>query len=188
VTTVQTVFLDRDGVINRKRPEGRYVTRWEEFEFLPGSEEGLRLFQEAGLRLVVVTNQRGIALGQFSEEDLEDIHQRMRSELAQLGIRLDGIYYCPHDTAQCDCRKPATGLFLRAQQDCPEIDFARSAMVGDSLSDLEAGTRLGCRCYLVADPPRRDVILAEVHKRRLSVPAWAPSLREVAGLLVQGAG
>jgi D-glycero-D-manno-heptose 1,7-bisphosphate phosphatase len=181
---LQTVFLDRDGVINRKRPEGDYVTTWEEFEFLPDAAVGLRLLHEAGLRLIVVTNQRGIALGRLSEADLQEIHQRMRAELAQCGVHLDGIYHCPHDRGQCDCRKPALGLFLKARHDFPGIDFAKSAMVGDSVTDLEAGTRLGCRCFLVADPTRRDAILVEAKQQGLAAPHCVPSLVNVAEILL----
>jgi D-glycero-D-manno-heptose 1,7-bisphosphate phosphatase len=181
---VQTVFLDRDGVINRKLPEGDYVTRWEEFEFLPDAASGLRLLKEAGLRLIVITNQRGIALGRLTEADLEEIHQRMRAELVQCGVRLDAIYHCPHDRGQCDCRKPAVGLFLKARHDFPDIDFAQSVMVGDSVTDLEAGNRLGCRCFLVAGAEWRDAILVEAQQLGLAAPHCVPSLMKVAETLL----
>jgi D-glycero-D-manno-heptose 1,7-bisphosphate phosphatase len=176
---MRTVFLDRDGVLNRKRPEGQYVTRWEEFEFLPRAAEGLHLLQEAGLRLIVVTNQRGVALGRLSEADLEAIHRRMAGELAQAGVRLAAVYHCPHDRGRCDCRKPGTGLFLRAQADFPDTDFGQSAVVGDSLSDLEAAARLDCPGYLVAEGQRREEVLGEARRQGIPVQASAPSLYDL---------
>ena len=137
-----TIFLDRDGVINRKRDDD-YVKHWGEFEFLPGVQEALQMLTEKNYRLVVVTNQRGIARGWMSEADVQNVHARMLVEVAP--ARLAAIYYCPHDKDQCDCRKPKTGLFLQAQRDFPDIDFARSIVIGDSLSDMEAGATLGCR-------------------------------------------
>jgi D-glycero-D-manno-heptose 1,7-bisphosphate phosphatase len=146
-----TVFLDRDGTINVKMPEGRYVERWEDFAFLPGAKAAIRRLNEAGLRVIVVTNQRGIALGRLSEADLAEIHRLMSAELAAAGARVDAIYHCPHDHGECDCRKPGTGMFLQAQVDYPGITFEDSAVVGDSLSDMQAGARLGCRTILI-DP------------------------------------
>src|SRR5688572_5544379 len=103
---VRAVFLDRDGVINRKQPEGEYVTCWEEFEILDGALEAIKLVNEAGLLAVVVTNQRGIALGRMSEDDLENIHRNLRDRLEAIGGHVDAFYHCPHDLNACDCRKP----------------------------------------------------------------------------------
>ncbi len=139
-----TIFLDRDGVINRKRDED-YVKHWGEFEFLPGVKEALKVLTEKNYRLIVVTNQRGIARGWMTEADVQDVHARMMDELAQHGAALSAIYYCPHDKDQCDCRKPQTGMFRQAQRDFPAIDFAKSMLIGDSLSDMAAGATLGCR-------------------------------------------
>lgn len=146
-----TAFLDRDGVLNRKTPEGHYVTSWAEFEFLPGAVAGLRALRAAGVRLVVVTNQRGVALGRMSEEALEDIHRRMEGELARAGVELEAVLACPHDEGTCDCRKPRLGLFREAERRLG-IDVATSIVVGDSLVDIVAGNRLGCPSYLVGDP------------------------------------
>jgi D-glycero-D-manno-heptose 1,7-bisphosphate phosphatase len=129
-----TVFLDRDGVINVKAPEGDYVKSWAEFELLPGAVDAITLMRDAGLRLIVVTNQRGVALGRMTAADVEDIHARMRS----VGVLVDAVHYCPHDKDSCDCRKPNTGMFER-----DGVDFAAAAIVGDSESDMEAGRRLG---------------------------------------------
>ena len=141
-----TIFLDRDGVINRKRDDD-YVKHWGEFEFLPGAKEALRMLTENNYRLIVVTNQRGIARGWMTETAVQEIHARMLAEIAP--ARIAAIYYCPHDKDQCDCRKPKTGLFLQAQRDFPDIEFARSWVIGDSASDLEAGAALGCHTIYI---------------------------------------
>lgn len=140
-----TVFLDRDGVLNRKAPDGDYVKTWDEFAWLPGAREAVRLLNVAGIITVVVTNQRGVARGLMRAEDVISIHRRMQEELLELGAHLDGIYFCPHEVGKCRCRKPEIGLFLQAQSELPEIDFSRSFVVGDSLADIEAAYRIGAR-------------------------------------------
>lgn len=144
-----TIFLDRDGVINRKRDDD-YVKHWGEFAFLPGVKEALQILTEQNYRLIVVTNQRGIARGWMTEAAVQDVHARMLAEIAPAQIA--AIYCCPHDNDQCDCRKPKTGLFRQAQRDFPDIDFAKSILIGDSLSDMEAGAALGCRNILIGPP------------------------------------
>lgn len=148
---VTFVFLDRDGVLNRKPPEGKYVTCWEEFELLPGAAEALAGINRAGRKVIVVTNQRGVALGRYSLEQLADMHARMRQVLATHGAKVDAIYVCPHDNGQCHCRKPMTGLFEQAFRDFPEASAPNSIMVGDSLRDIEAGHRMGMRTVLIDD-------------------------------------
>ena len=144
-----SVFLDRDGVINR-RPLGKpYVTAPEELQLLPRVPEAIRLLNEAGHRAIVVTNQRGISLGLYDERDLESIHQRMREELARGSAYVDGVYHCPHDAGSCTCRKPGIGMFLQAQEDFPGLRFARSIVIGDSASDLQVAHRLNCRTVLI---------------------------------------
>ena len=142
------VFLDRDGVINRRLP-GDYVRSWDQFRFLPGARAGLRLLREAGYLLVVITNQRGIGRGLMSEADLAEVHRRLQVELVRVGAGVDAIFHCPHDlSANCGCRKPKPGMLSRALERFP-IDTARSWVVGDSLSDLEAGWAAGIRGILV---------------------------------------
>jgi histidinol-phosphate phosphatase family protein len=141
----RAVFLDRDGVINRGAGEGNYITRWEDFEFLPGAAQAIASLAQAGWAVIVVSNQRGVAKGLLSIAELETIHQRMLGELAKAGAGLDGIYYCPHEIEPaCECRKPAPGMLLRAARE-HQIDIAASWMVGDSETDMEAGRRAGCR-------------------------------------------
>jgi D-glycero-D-manno-heptose 1,7-bisphosphate phosphatase len=171
VTPLDTVFLDRDGTLNVKAPEGDYITSWERFEWLPGALEAVRVLTEAGVRLVVVTNQRGIALGRMTEDDLSDIHGRMLDDVAAAGGRIDAVYHCPHEAGTCDCRKPLTGLFERARVEHPGLDFARSAMVGDSLSDMEAARRIGATAIRVVAGGDRD---GEVHTEEslLAAARW----------------
>ena len=142
---MQTVFLDRDGVINRKMPEGQYVTSWQQFELLPGVSESIAQLNHAGLRVLAVSNQRGIALGLYSAADVDEIHQRLGLELAASGAHVDGFYFCPHDKNQCTCRKPLPGLFDQALSDFPGLEAASSLIIGDSLSDIEFGRNLGMR-------------------------------------------
>src|SRR5271154_4313178 len=99
---IQYVFLDRDGVINRKLAEGRYVTRWEELELLPGVAGAIAALNRSGRKVIVVTNQRGVALELMTAADVEAIHDWLRTELARESASLDGIYYCPHDRDECD--------------------------------------------------------------------------------------
>lgn len=174
VSPFTTVFLDRDGVLNRHRP-GDYVKRWEEFEFLPQVSEALRLLGQAGCRLIVITNQRGIARGLMTEAALADIHHRMAAALAAAGVSLAGIYVCPHEHGTCDCRKPLPGLLHAAQRDIPDIDFATSATVGDSMTDIEAARAVGCRGFLVTGDIDRDRQWTDDQ----DIAGAAPSLYEV---------
>lgn len=153
---IHTVFLDRDGVINEKMPEGQYVTSWSEFRILPGVADAIRNLNQAGLRVVVVSNQRGVALGLYSAETVRTIHAEFQKALASQGARVDGFYFCPHERAQCNCRKPLPGLFEQAIKDSPDITAESSAMVGDSLSDIEFGRRLGMLTIFVEGDASRQ--------------------------------
>ena len=146
----KAVFLDRDGVVNRKL-ENDYVKNWNEFCFLPGVFEAIKAIKEKGYLVIVVTNQRGIARGLMTEEDLEEIHQRMQKELEKHGAEVDDIFYCPHDISDnCNCRKPKPGMLIQAHKKW-NIDFASSFIIGDSNSDIEAGKRVGCQGILTAN-------------------------------------
>lgn len=141
--TIRTVFLDRDGVINCKLPEGCYVTRPEEFVLLDGVAKAIARLNRAGLLVIVATNQRGIARKRMTLDNLNAVHTALQNELAASGAHLDGIFVCPHGKDECDCRKPLPGLFYQAQSRFPQIEAATSVMIGDSLSDIEFGRNLG---------------------------------------------
>lgn len=146
---VRTVFLDRDGVLNRKAPEGEYIARWDLFYPLPGAVDAVRRLNQAGLRVYVATNQRGVALGLYTLADVEALHARMKAEMARHGAHVDGIFVCPHDKGVCRCRKPGPGLFEQARALDPGITWEASVMIGDSLSDMQAGARLGMRTIFI---------------------------------------
>jgi D-glycero-D-manno-heptose 1,7-bisphosphate phosphatase len=168
VSRPETVFLDRDGTLNVKARDGEYVTTWDEFTFLPGAQEAVRLLSEHGVRLIVVTNQRGIALGRMTEDDLAGIHRGMLDGLTAAGGEIARIYHCPHETNTCDCRKPEIGMFLQAQRDFPDIRFEDSAVIGDSDSDMLAARRVGATPVYLGSRPlngsgeiaRHDSLLA----------------------------
>jgi D-glycero-D-manno-heptose 1,7-bisphosphate phosphatase len=146
---VRYVFLDRDGVLNRKMAEGAYVSDWSQFHWLLGADDAVARLNRAGMTVIVVSNQRGVALGRVSAVQLELIHSNMQSHLARQGARLDAIYYCPHDYGECRCRKPETGLFEQAWQRFPQANAQNSVVIGDSLSDIEAGRRLGMKTIFI---------------------------------------
>jgi D-glycero-D-manno-heptose 1,7-bisphosphate phosphatase len=140
---IEYIFLDRDGVINRKLPEGEYIGSWSDFHLLPGVESAIAALNRSNRRVIVITNQRGIALGLYTEADLETVHAHLQEHLATHHAHIDAFYYCPHDKDQCDCRKPKTGLFERAFHDFPDASPANSLVIGDSISDIQAACRLG---------------------------------------------
>ena len=145
----RSVFLDRDGVLNQKPPQGDYVQRWDQFRWLPGVIPAVGLLKAAGYLIFVVTNQAGIALGQVAPADLDDIHTRMQADLARAGAPVDAIYHCPHHwDAHCACRKPAPGLLYQAQREF-HLNLRRAFLVGDSPTDLAAGRAAGCATYQV---------------------------------------
>lgn len=144
---MSTVFLDRDGVINEKRPD--YVKNWHEFHFLPGACEAIAALTAAGHRIVVCTNQAGIAKGLISTETIEDIHQHMLSTIERAGGRVEKVYYCPHSKHEgCDCRKPRPGLLFRAYREL-DLDPNGAVFIGDSMTDAQAGIAAGVRPILV---------------------------------------
>lgn len=153
---VLTAFLDRDGVVNRKMPEGEYVSCWENFEILPGVVEAIGRLNQAGIRTILVTNQRGVALGRLTVADVNNIHARLADLLEAEGAHLDAVFFCPHDKNVCSCRKPLPGMFEQARQAFPEIEPASSVMIGDSLSDIRFGQGLGMRTIFVHGDPTRQ--------------------------------
>jgi histidinol-phosphate phosphatase family protein len=138
-----TLFLDRDGVINR-RIVGGYITVWDEFEFLPGTFDALKEFSSRFGRIIVVSNQQGVAKGLMTNADVEMIHSSMIRQIEGAGGRIDLVLYAPHLASEgSEMRKPSIGMALRAKEMFPEISFEKSVMAGDSLSDLEFGRNAG---------------------------------------------
>ncbi len=153
------LFLDRDGVIN-KYIENGYVCSWDEFEWMPDVKPTLALLSQRYRRICVVTNQQGVGKGCFTQDTLDDIHNRMVSEIREAGGRIDRIYCCTALAAEnSPYRKPNIGMLLQAQSEYPEIDFTRSVMVGDALTDMQMGYRAGMRCvYITRNNPLPDEV------------------------------
>ena len=163
-----TLFLDRDGVINRRKLGG-YIQIPDEMELIEGAGEAIAEFQKWVSPVVVVTNQRGIALGLMTEADLQEVHARMKNLLAEKGARLDAIFYCPDDReGGSGCRKPGTKMPLKAKEQFPEIDFERSVMIGDTLTDMQMGKALGMVCIHVG-PEEVPAKWYDLHLERLGV-------------------
>ena len=175
---VPAVFLDRDGVINRRRPD--HVKSWDEFAFLPGALGALSDLRAANARVVVITNQSVVGRGLISAGQLRDIHTRMLRAIEAAGGHVSAIFTCLHAPGDgCACRKPKPALFHQASRELG-IDLLRSVMIGDSPSDVQASRAAGCRPILVNDsgaPVDADVLAvsdlveAATLWRTLSVPA-----------------
>jgi D-glycero-D-manno-heptose 1,7-bisphosphate phosphatase len=148
----KVIVLDRDGTIVIDR---HYLSDPAALEFEPGAAVGLRKMADMGFRLIVITNQSGIARGFFSLAQLEAIHERMHQMLHSIGVRLDGIYSCPHGPEEgCDCRKPNLGLMHRASKELG-FDMSKAIVIGDKDSDIEFGRRAGAITVLIAKPGSR---------------------------------
>jgi histidinol-phosphate phosphatase family protein len=146
-----TLFLDRDGVINRRLVDD-YVKHPDEFEFLPGVPEAVAAFAKHFGRIVVVTNQQGIGKGLYTEADLARVHEKMHAGFAAVQAKVDAVYFAPQLSREnSPMRKPGIGMALKAKEDFPEIDFSRSIMVGDSGSDLEFAANAGMFAVYVGD-------------------------------------
>ena len=147
------VFIDRDGTINE---DIGYVSKPQDLIVYPWAAEAIRLVNESGMKAIVITNQSGIARGLYTEETLQDIHGRLRDELARDGAQLDGIYYCPHHPGIgddryrqfCECRKPHPGMLLQAARE-HNVDLSRSFVIGDKSSDMKLATNAGAKGVLV---------------------------------------
>ena len=137
-----TLFLDRDGVLNHEKHLD-YIHKWDEFIFYPDVKEALQICANIFNRIIVVTNQRGVGKGMTLEVDLHIIHQNMKDEVAQAGGSIDRVYYCPDLNNESQNRKPNAGMAFQAKLDYPEIDFNKSVMVGNNLSDMGFGRKIG---------------------------------------------
>lgn len=179
----KAVFLDKDGTLVEDIP---YNVDPHEIRLTPGALEGLSLLQDSGYRLIVVTNQSGVARGYFEEQALEQVEKRMQELLFSAGIRLTGFYYCPHHpegnvsqyAVDCFCRKPHPGMIHKAVLE-HRIDLTVSWLVGDILNDIEAGNRAGCQTMLLDNghetewerSPRREpkIIVKNLYEAALTI-------------------
>ncbi|RKF15490.1 D-glycero-beta-D-manno-heptose 1,7-bisphosphate 7-phosphatase [Alginatibacterium sediminis] len=179
-----TVFLDRDGVLN---VDTGYIGQVDDFVFIDGAIEALQQLKQAGWQLVLVTNQSGIARGYFSEEQFLSLTEWMDWSLADRGVDLDGIYYCPHHpqgsvvefAIDCECRKPKTGMFEQAAKEL-DIDLEQSWMIGDKASDIIAAANAGIahRVLVKSDYDIED-------KQKALAVTEVLSLQEAAALILQ---
>jgi D-glycero-D-manno-heptose 1,7-bisphosphate phosphatase len=168
----RAVFLDRDGTIN---VECEYLHQPEEFQFIPGAVQAIRLLKEAGYRIIVVTNQSGIARGYFDEAAVIRLHRYIDGELSRFGASIDAFYFCPHhpeysiddNGKTCVCRKPLPGMLLKAAADF-SLDLSTSFIIGDKLADVQAGLNAGCRPLLV----RTGYGAQEATKLPMDVPVY----------------
>jgi len=151
INTSWTIFLDRDGVINKRRVDD-YVKSIDELDFLPGALEAIKEFSKIFGRVIVVTNQQGVAKGLMSSEDVHQVHDFLRKQVSAIGGQIDGIYFCPEWAHQVpNCRKPNPSMAHQAQKDFPAIDFSRSIMVGDMPSDIAFGKNLGMITFWIQE-------------------------------------
>lgn len=166
-----TLFLDRDGVINVEKRDN-YIHTWEEFVFNDGVKEAIKIFSGIFKHIIVVTNQRGVGKGTTKIEDLETIHNNMTAEIVQGGGKIDAIYFCPDLKDDSINRKPNPGMGLQAIAKFPDINPAKSIMVGNTLSDMGFGRNLGCyTVYLTTTHPdidlsdhRIDMVCGSLHE------------------------
>ena len=175
------VFLDRDGVIVQKAPEGEYIANWDELRFLPDALASVSVLYKAGYKIFIVTNQRGVALRRVSLEALENMHRQMKAKFAESGASISGIYFCPHDICEnCSCRKPKPGMLLRAAED-HGLALCCCWMVGDAASDIEAGKSAGCKTVWIAPAgpikgtvPRADLVASDLRSAARQILQVAP--------------
>lgn len=148
-------FLDRDGVLN---VDHGYVHRWQDWEWMPNARQAVKLLNDAGFRVFVVTNQSGIARGMYGEADMHALHDRVAEDLAAIGAHIDAWAHCPHlkdgtvpeFAVACDCRKPKPGMITRLLAEWP-TDVSRSFLIGDKQRDLDAADAAGIRGHLYTD-------------------------------------
>lgn len=154
--TSWTLFIDRDGVVNEEKPES-YINHWDEFYFYPGAKDAFRVFSGLFGRIIMVTNQRGVARGFTLPENLALIHSNMLREIEKAGGRIDRIYFCP-DLESVN-RKPNPGMAMQAFEDFPDIDPQKSVMIGNTLSDMQFGRNAGIALNIFLPTTRPEVNL-----------------------------
>ena len=157
------VFLDRDGTINVKAPDGSYVCTPSQLRLLPRAGSAIRTLNEAGTVVLVVTNQRGVASQTLSLDDVHEVHRALTARLRRFGARVDGFYVCPHADGSCRCRKPAPGLLYQAGRDHPDLRLERTVMIGDSETDVAAAHAVGA-CAIRLGPEGTKSAASQVYR------------------------
>ena len=181
--TSKAVFLDKDGTLVE---DIQYNVDPDRIRLVEGALEALRLLQDQGYQLIVVSNQSGIARGLFEEHDLHEVRQRIRELLSPAGIVLTDFYYCPHHpegkvqkyAVDCFCRKPQPGMLYRAAME-HDVRLADSWMVGDTLHDVEAGNRAGCKTILINNQHETDLMVNTIRRPRFVVKNLEEAARAV---------
>lgn len=149
----KAVFFDRDGIINKKAPEHDYIKNWDEFAIIPEIINVMKHVQSKGYKIIIVTNQRGIARGLMTINDLSNIHNNLKEKLSKHGVIITDIFFCPHGyNDDCKCRKPKPGMLIEAKK-LYEIDFKKSFLVGDSNSDIIAANSVNMKSILYTQKP-----------------------------------
>ncbi len=152
----RAIFIDRDGTIAKDVP---YCSRPQDFQLLPMAGDGIRLLNKSGVKVIMITNQSGIARGYFTKAMLSRIHRKMKGDLAQYRAHIDAIFYCPHHPDNhCDCRKPKPALIYRAAKK-HDIELSQSFFVGDQWHDVEAGHSAGCKTCLISPDGASEMLL-----------------------------
>jgi D-glycero-D-manno-heptose 1,7-bisphosphate phosphatase len=175
---MRAVFLDRDGVINRKALDGEYIANWRQIEIVPGSVEATAALKEAGYLIFVITNQRGVATGKIREADLEEIHNNLKVVFRVAGAAIADVYCCSHALeARCSCRKPRPGMLYRAARE-HDLQLADCWMVGDSATDVEAGMAAGCKTVQIVTGQPGEGCDPRPHIEAESLRAAVPRILE----------
>ncbi len=178
----KALFLDRDGVICENRDD--YVKSWQEFVWIPGAKEALSRLRSHGYVAIVITNQSAIGRGIVSRETVDKIHQRMGKEVAETGGKIEKIYYCPHEPEEgCSCRKPEPGLLLKAAEDL-KLDLRTSYLIGDKITDIEMGRKVGSRTIMVKTGKGQDQ-LADQAQWKIKPDHIAQDLSEAVDLILR---
>ncbi len=171
-----TLFLDRDGVINKELRDD-YVTRWEDFIFEDGALNAIAKLSEMFGRIIIVTNQRGIGINKMTEDDLNAIHQQMQYEIQNAGGKIDAIYYAPSADRSDIRRKPNPTMAFESKNNFPEIDLTKSIIVGNSISDMEFGRNSGMKTIYIDEKKKfggiKTEVMDEIHN---SLRDWTNSL------------
>lgn len=184
----RAIFLDRDGTINAEK---HYLHRIDDFEFLPGAVESLKLLKDTGYRLIIITNQSGIGRGYYSEDDFKKLNSWMLNELRARKVIIDAVYYCPHlPDAKiavyrkiCDCRKPRLGLYEKAIEDF-NIDVAHSWAIGDKIRDCSICEKTDCHGILIGNNEENEIIKSVKNGERSNIQ-YAENLLSAARIILE---